>query len=209
METQRYGGPKVSRQFQLCSRQFQVHHGNFNFIVGYYPDGNGPLESRQVFPVLRQVENNCRDTIEIAVAKLKLLWLKLKLPWWNWNCREPSWIAVMKLKLPWHFWATVKRRVKKIKNKKITVNQSLFFCSFTKQLLCTSPIFSIPSEKKNLQKQNKETVLKDCLRKIPQIFDWLVPCDSWTKGDHWIFSYWLVWYTPHASCHSYWKTKSD
>ena len=27
-----YGGPKVSRQFQLRSRQFQLHHGNFNFV---------------------------------------------------------------------------------------------------------------------------------------------------------------------------------
>ena len=36
------------------------------------PDGNGPLESRRLFPVLRQVEKNCRDKIEITVVKLKL-----------------------------------------------------------------------------------------------------------------------------------------
>ena len=28
-----YGGSKVSRQFQLRSRQFQFHHGNFNFTT--------------------------------------------------------------------------------------------------------------------------------------------------------------------------------
>ena len=31
-----YGGPKVSRQFQLRSRQFQFHHGNFNFVHGNF-----------------------------------------------------------------------------------------------------------------------------------------------------------------------------
>ena len=31
-----YGGPKVSRQFQLHSRQFQFDHGNFNFTHGNF-----------------------------------------------------------------------------------------------------------------------------------------------------------------------------
>ena len=83
--------PKVSRQFHfhhgnfnfhqanfnfttaisISPRQFQFHHGNFNFIVGYlYPDGvHGPIESRRVFSVLRQVEKNCCDRIEIALMK--------------------------------------------------------------------------------------------------------------------------------------------
>ena len=34
--TGRYGGPKVSRQFQLRSRQFQFDHGNFNFTHGNF-----------------------------------------------------------------------------------------------------------------------------------------------------------------------------
>ena len=70
-----------SRQFQLHSQQFPFHlsnfnfvQGNFNFTVGYYPDRNGPLEPRQLFPVvLRQVKKNCHNRIEIAVVKLKLL----------------------------------------------------------------------------------------------------------------------------------------
>ena len=28
-----YGGPKVSRQFSSCSRQFQFVHGNFNLLT--------------------------------------------------------------------------------------------------------------------------------------------------------------------------------
>ena len=58
--------------FSISSRQFQFPYSDFNFIVGYYPDGNGPQESRRVFPVPRQVGKNSCDRIEIAVVKMKL-----------------------------------------------------------------------------------------------------------------------------------------
>ena len=54
---------KITRIFNR-NTVAQKCHGNFNFFVGYYPDGNGPLESKRLFPVLRQVEKNCRDKIE-------------------------------------------------------------------------------------------------------------------------------------------------
>ena len=81
----------LSRQFQFHRGNFNVVHGklsdfSFNFIVGYYPDGKNGLESRRVFPVLRQVEKNCherswnwRDEIEIAMSEVEIAVTKLKL----------------------------------------------------------------------------------------------------------------------------------
>ena len=78
----------VHSNFNYIHGNFNFVHGNFNFTVGYYPDGNGPLESRRLFPVLRQVKKNCRNRIEIAVNEAEIAVNEVE-------------IAVMKLKLSW------------------------------------------------------------------------------------------------------------